>query len=47
MVERHQNRLNIVWCDGHVKSASLDMVTQKATSGPTTGAYRFLTIEDD
>lgn len=47
LVERHQNRLNVVWCDGHAKAADLDRLTEKAQAGPTRGAYRYFTIEDD
>ena len=47
LVERHQKHIDVVWCDGHAKAVSLDTLTQKATSGPTIGAYRYFTIEDD
>jgi prepilin-type processing-associated H-X9-DG protein len=47
LVERHQGRLNVVWVDGHASSSSLSKLTEQATSGPTAGAYRYFTIEDD
>ena len=47
LVERHQGHLNVVWCDGHASSASLDKLTEPAVTGPTKGAYRYFTIEDD
>jgi len=47
LVERHPGRLNAVWADGHASSVSLDRLTEPATSGPTAGAYRYFTIEDD
>jgi prepilin-type N-terminal cleavage/methylation domain-containing protein/prepilin-type processing-associated H-X9-DG protein len=47
LVERHQGRLNVVWVDGHASSTNLDKLTEQATSGPTAGAYRYFTIEDD
>jgi prepilin-type N-terminal cleavage/methylation domain-containing protein/prepilin-type processing-associated H-X9-DG protein len=47
LVERHQRRINVVWTDGHASSSSLDKLTEQATSGPTAGAYRYFTIEDD
>lgn len=46
-VERHQEKCNVVWADGHVSSVSLDKMTEKATTGPTAGAYKRLTIEED
>ena len=47
-VERHQGKLNVIFCDGHAKSMSLDTLTQKAATGlPTAGAYSLLTTEDD
>jgi prepilin-type N-terminal cleavage/methylation domain-containing protein/prepilin-type processing-associated H-X9-DG protein len=47
-VERHQQRLNVVWCDGHVSSTNLDRMTERVPAGqPTTNAYRLLTVEDD
>ena len=47
LVERHQGRLNVVWTDGHASSTSLDKLTEQAPAGPTAGAYRYFTIEDD
>ena len=47
LAELHQGRVSTLFCDGHSKAQSLDQLTDKATSGPTTGAYRQWTIEDD
>jgi prepilin-type processing-associated H-X9-DG protein len=47
IVERHQGRVNVVWADGHATSANLDHLTEQAIAGPTKGAYRFFTIDDD
>jgi prepilin-type processing-associated H-X9-DG protein len=47
MAELHQNKLNVLFCDGHVKSTGLDFLCERATTGPTAGAYRHFTIEDD
>ncbi len=44
---RHLDTANFLYCDGHVKSLRLTAACEKATTGPTTGAYRFFTIEDD
>lgn len=44
---RHQNRTNVLMCDGHAKAFTEDSLTQKANSGPTKGAYCYFTIEDD
>lgn len=47
-VERHQEKVNVIWADGHVNSISLDKMVDKAPAGLTTaGAYRNLTVEDD
>ena len=47
-VERHQGKLNTIFCDGHAKSISLDTLTQRAPAGlSTAGAYSMLTAEDD
>ena len=46
-VERHQKHIDVIWCDTHAKAVTLELLTEKATVGPTTGAYRYLTIEDD
>lgn len=43
--ELHQNRVNVLFCDGHAKACTLDYLTEKATTG--TGAYRHWTIEND
>jgi prepilin-type N-terminal cleavage/methylation domain-containing protein/prepilin-type processing-associated H-X9-DG protein len=47
MAENHQGKLNVLFCDGHVKAAGLDWLCEKATTGPTVGAYKRFTIEDD
>jgi prepilin-type N-terminal cleavage/methylation domain-containing protein/prepilin-type processing-associated H-X9-DG protein len=47
MAENHQSKLNVLFCDGHVKAAGLDWLAEKATAGPTNGAYKRFTIEDD
>ncbi len=48
MVERHQKHINVIWCDTHAKAVTLDLLTEKVPAGrPTSGAYRYLTIEDD
>jgi len=47
LVERHQRRLNVVWTDGHASSTGLEKLTEPAPAGPTAGAYRYFTIEDD
>jgi prepilin-type processing-associated H-X9-DG protein len=47
MAELHQNKLNVLFADGHVKSTGLDWLCEKAATGPTAGAYRHFTIEDD
>ena len=36
-VERHLDTINILWCDGHVKSAKLDILRTPTTSGNWTG----------
>lgn len=47
LIELHNGRVNTLFCDGHVKAVTLDYLTQKANSGPTTGAYCHFSIEDD
>jgi prepilin-type N-terminal cleavage/methylation domain-containing protein/prepilin-type processing-associated H-X9-DG protein len=47
LVERHSSRLNAIWADGHASSTGLDKLTEQAVDGPTKGAYRYFTIEDD
>ena len=47
LVERHQGHIDVIWCDTHAKASDLNTLTQKATTGPTAGAYRYFTIEDD
>ncbi len=43
----HQDRASTLFCDGHVKALKPETLTEKATTGPTAGAYRLFTIEDD
>ncbi|MBC8139590.1 MAG: DUF1559 domain-containing protein [Fibrella sp.] len=51
LVALHQRRLNVSFCDGHVKSVDMGFLTQRARSGPTVengvGDYCHWTIEDD
>jgi len=47
LVERHTGHLNIVWADGHAAAKSLSQLIEPALDGPTKGAYRYFTIEDD
>lgn len=47
-VERHQQKLDVVWADGHVSATGLDRLTERVPAGlATAGAYRYFTIEDD
>ncbi|MGI4789355.1 MAG: DUF1559 domain-containing protein [Janthinobacterium lividum] len=41
--ERHTQRTNTLWCDGHVKLETLDTLTQKAADG----RYKYYTVTDD
>ncbi|MBC7529332.1 MAG: DUF1559 domain-containing protein [Chthonomonadaceae bacterium] len=43
IIERHQGKTNVLWCDGHSKAASLDALTPKNTQGVM---YKF-TVADD
>ena len=43
LIERHQGKSNILWCDGHAKATSLDALTAKNSQGYM---YRF-TVTDD
>lgn len=43
VIERHQGRTNVLWCDGHVKSAGLDFLARKNAQGVM---YLF-TVGDD
>jgi prepilin-type N-terminal cleavage/methylation domain-containing protein/prepilin-type processing-associated H-X9-DG protein len=47
IVPRHQNRSNVVWCDGHASTMDVDRLTERASAGPSKGALRYFTIEDD
>ena len=41
--ERHTARTNTLYCDGHVKSETLETLSQKAADG----RYRYYTVTDD
>jgi prepilin-type N-terminal cleavage/methylation domain-containing protein/prepilin-type processing-associated H-X9-DG protein len=43
IIERHQGRTNILWCDGHAKSASLNQLVQQNRQG----YFFWFTITDD
>lgn len=47
LVALHQRRLNVAFCDGHVKSVDMGYLTEKGKTGPTAGYYCHWTIEDD
>jgi prepilin-type N-terminal cleavage/methylation domain-containing protein/prepilin-type processing-associated H-X9-DG protein len=47
LIERHTGKLNVVWADGHASATGLDRLTEPVLDGPTKGAYRYFTIEDD
>jgi prepilin-type processing-associated H-X9-DG protein len=49
VTERHLERTNVLFCDGHAKSMKLDYLVERnnVTSGPAAGAYRNLTVEED
>ena len=48
VVERHLERTNVLFCDGHAKSMKLEYLVEKSTQpGTNLGAYRNLTCEDD
>ena len=47
IVLRHQGRANVVWADGHASSMNMGRLVEKATAGPTAGAYRHFTAQDD
>ena len=47
LVALHQRRVNVSFCDGHVKSVDLGYLTEKAKTGPTAGYYCHWSIEDD
>jgi prepilin-type N-terminal cleavage/methylation domain-containing protein/prepilin-type processing-associated H-X9-DG protein len=44
--ERHLDTINILYCDGHVKSAKLNRIAEPS-SGPYTGKWAPLTIAED
>ena len=43
LVERHNDTLNALYCDGHVKAVTLDHLMQRNAAGTMTA----FTIEDD
>lgn len=43
VIERHQNFINVLWCDGHTKAQGLDEITRKNSAG----IARAFTIQDD
>jgi prepilin-type N-terminal cleavage/methylation domain-containing protein/prepilin-type processing-associated H-X9-DG protein len=51
VVARHQNRVNVMWCDGHAKSITLNEMTTLGTplvgTDPATRAWRLFTVEED
>lgn len=44
MRERHLETINVLWCDGHVKSTKLEALAEKATDGIH---YKAFSIEAD
>ena len=44
---RHLDTINVLYCDGHVKSLKITQLGEKATGTVNTGAYKYFTIEDD
>jgi prepilin-type N-terminal cleavage/methylation domain-containing protein/prepilin-type processing-associated H-X9-DG protein len=47
VVPRHQDRANVVWCDGHASTMDVDRLNERATEGSSKGALRYFTIEED
>jgi prepilin-type N-terminal cleavage/methylation domain-containing protein/prepilin-type processing-associated H-X9-DG protein len=48
LVELHQDKINVLFCDGHAKATGLDWLAIPAPANkPTAGAYCHFTIEDD
>jgi prepilin-type N-terminal cleavage/methylation domain-containing protein/prepilin-type processing-associated H-X9-DG protein len=46
--DRHLETTNVLFCDGHVKSLKMHALGEKSTvAGPTLGAYKYFTIEED
>jgi prepilin-type processing-associated H-X9-DG protein len=43
IIERHHGRTNVLWCDGHVKSASLDLLARKNSRN----VMYYFTVQDD
>ena len=43
IIERHQGKTNILWCDGHVKNASLDYLIRRNSQN----VYFMFTVADD
>jgi len=44
-VERHLESVNVLWCDGHVKTMKIDTLLQKNSASPA--VQRYFSIEDD
>ncbi len=44
LIERHQGKSNVLWCDGHSKAASLDTLAAKNSAGTM---YRFTVTDDE
>jgi prepilin-type N-terminal cleavage/methylation domain-containing protein/prepilin-type processing-associated H-X9-DG protein len=45
-VEWHQGKTNVLWCDGHAKTVSLDLLAQLHTT-PDGPVLHYFTVEDD
>jgi prepilin-type N-terminal cleavage/methylation domain-containing protein/prepilin-type processing-associated H-X9-DG protein len=43
LIERHQGRTNVLWCDGHVKAMNLDTIARKNSQN----VMFMFTVEDD
>jgi prepilin-type N-terminal cleavage/methylation domain-containing protein/prepilin-type processing-associated H-X9-DG protein len=47
LVERHLETLNLLYCDGHVKSVKMNSIAIPKTGVPAANKYPALTTEDD
>jgi prepilin-type processing-associated H-X9-DG protein len=47
VVPRHQDRTNVVWCDGHASTMDVDRLNERSVEGTSKGALRYFTIEED
>jgi prepilin-type N-terminal cleavage/methylation domain-containing protein/prepilin-type processing-associated H-X9-DG protein len=46
--DRHLETTNVLFCDGHVKAMKMQSLAERVTAaGPTQGAYRYFTTEED